>query len=77
MSTHIYNEMKFKDFQVLGTIGKGGYGDVQLCILCKSKKNFEDLQINQLVAMKVVLKKCYSSVKTEVDVNSFLQQTYQ
>lgn len=62
MSTHIYNEMKFKDFQVMGTIGKGGY--------------FEDLQINQLVAMKVVLKKYYSSVKTEVDVNGFLQQTY-
>jgi hypothetical protein len=33
--------MKFKDFQVVGTIGKGGYGDV---LLCKSKENFEDLQ---------------------------------
>lgn len=58
--------MKFTDFQVVGEIGTGGFGKV---LLCKAKKNIAEVEKDQLIATKVILKTKKTSIQAEINVS--------
>lgn len=57
--------MKFEDFQVVGPIGRGGFGEV---LLCRSKKKVNEIDENELVAIQVISKEKKNSVLAEINV---------
>lgn len=58
--------MKFSDFQVVGPIGRGGFGEI---LLCKAKKNVAEIVKNEFVAIKIVSKKNKELIFAEVNVS--------
>lgn len=62
------NEMKLSDFQIIGPLGRGSYGEV---ILAKSKKKVDEVDQNELVAVKVISKIFHKSIITEINVMKF------
>lgn len=58
--------MKLSDFQILGSLGRGSYGDV---VSARSKKNQNELVKNQVVAMKVISRRMSKSIRAEIDVS--------
>lgn len=62
--------MKLSDFQIIGPLGRGSYGEV---MLAKSKKKFDEVVQNELVAVKMISKRFDKSIITEIDVSHFLR----
>ncbi len=59
--------MKLTDFDLISSLGEGGYGTV---ILAKCKKDIlEEIKKNQVVAIKVIPKKDKSSIMRELEVS--------
>lgn len=58
--------MELTLFEIIKTIGAGGYSQVYLA---KSKRNSDNVSENQLVAIKAISKKKESSIKRETEVS--------
>lgn len=61
--------MDICNFKLINTIGYGGYGKV---ILAKCKNKLPKVDLNELVAIKIVRKTNSLSINTEVKVCEFI-----
>lgn len=58
--------MNLTNFQIIKVLDRGSYGEV---VLAKSKANIEGvININELVAIKIVSKKQRRSISSEISV---------
>lgn len=60
--------MKLSNFQLIESLGRGGYGDVTLA---KCKTNCDGVTKNQLVAIKIIKKVHVRSIMREVEVGYY------
>ncbi len=57
--------MKLKDFDIISKLGEGGFATAHLA---KCKKDFNEIKLNHVVAMKVISKKHTDSIEREIEV---------
>lgn len=57
--------MSLKDFKVVGSLGRGTFGNVYLAL---AKKKIKNIQQNQAVAIKIVNRSQSKSIKRELQV---------
>lgn len=65
--------MKLSNFEVIKSIGQGGFGNV---FIARSKRDFDGIAENQVVCIKVINKKHEFSIKREIEVSVFVNKFF-